>query len=324
VFERHAFDLLVGMHLPYWIGGVVGVGLLCLVALRLPPWARLGLAAIGLTWLGATLWVAEAGRRVQWHFVVQPVYTLSWLGGASLLAGRALGRVRLPTGAAWAIGLALSTLYASSWSFVGIRLALGHVVALPLVLLGIVGGMPAGAEAGAADRGPGSRRFAATCVLVYAALFMALLQIAVPSLETSRLAPTAAFATERLRGLRSSLHRVRGVDGVVDLVRRETAPSDYVLAFMDFPALYFLTERRNPTRVDWYLPEELPWVEVRRALLDLRHRPPRLVILASLYPSEMVRHARLRPVLGHILEHYEQGEAIGEFLVFRPRTPATR
>lgn len=322
VFQKNALDLLVRMHLPYWIGAVVGLAFLALAALPMAGRSRLALAAgVGL-WLLATLWVGDAGRRVQWHFLVQPVYTTIWIAGLGLLLVRAWGRVRLATGAVWAIALALCTLYASSWSFVGIRLALGHVLALPLTLLALVRRDPA-EEAGADPSRPG-RRFAAACVMVYAALFMALLQIAVPSLDASRLGGTVPFRTERLAGIRSSPLRVRGIDGVVELVRRETDAGDYVLAFMDFPGLYFLTGRRNPTRVDWFLPEELTRAEAERALADLRARPPRLVILAALHPTEMVGHAHLLPILGYILERYDQREAIGEFLVYRPRGAAPR
>jgi hypothetical protein len=322
VFQRSALDLLVRVHLPYWIGAVVGLALLAPVALPMPGRARLALAAAVAAWLAVTLWVEQAGRRVQWHFLVQPAYTLIWIGGVSLLIGRVRARVRLASGAAWALGLALCTLYASSWSFVGIRLALGHVLALPLTLLALVRrDAPAGT---APDPSLPGRRFAAACVLAYAAVFMVFLQIAVPSLDVSRLAVTVPFATERLAGIRSSPLRVRGVDGVVALVRRETRPGEHVLAFMDFPALYFLAERANPTRVDWFLPEELTREEAERALADLRARPPRMVILAALHPSEMIAHPHLRPVLGHILEAYQAAEAIGEFVVYRPRAVAPR
>jgi hypothetical protein len=319
VFQRSALDLLVRVHLPYWIGAVVGLALVAPVALPMPGRARLALAAAVAAWLAATLWLEQAGRRVQWHFLVQPVYTVIWIGGVALLVGRARQRLRLAPGAAWAVALALCTLYASSWSFVGIRLALGHVLGLPLTLLALVQRAPAGEVTDPALPG---RRFAAACVLAYAAIFMALLQIAAPSPGASRLTATVPFATDRLAGIRSSPLRVRGIDGVVATVRRETRAGDPVLAFMDFPALYFLAERANPTRVDWFLPEELTRDEARRALADLRARPPRMVILAALHPTEMIAHPHLRPVLGHILETYQAGEAIGEFVVYRPRATA--
>ncbi len=319
---RDAWFLLVRIHIPAWMGALVGLVFIALITLPMAGWVRAGLAGSLVAWLSSSLWLAQAGRRVQWHFLVQPVYTTIWVGAVGLLIAQAVRRVRLPFGVLWALALGLCTLYASSWSFVGIRLALGHVLALPVCLLTLVRRPAAGDGSLSADLTLPTRRFAAACLLVYVAVFMAFLQIAVPSLDVSRLDATVPFATDRLRGIRSSPLRVRGVDGVVDLVRRETAAGDPVLAFMDFPALYFLTGRRNPTRVDWFLPQELPMAEVRRALADLEARPPRLVILVALDPMEMLRHSRLTPIFGHILERYETGEAIGEFLVLRPRKSA--
>ncbi len=193
--------------------------------------------------------------------------------------------------------------------------ALGLVLALAPVLVLV-------ADAASEGRPEPTRRaarLAATSALLYAALLAAALHAAVPYLDASRADLRTPFATARLRGVRSSALRVAGVDGVVGLVRQETRPGQYVLAFPDFPALYFLAERPNPTRVDWFLPEELTGAEVRQVLTDLQRRPPRLVVVTALNPRQMRENRRLRPVLAHLLARYEEWVSIGEFLVFRPR-----
>jgi hypothetical protein len=211
------------------------------------------------------------------------------------------------------VTLGLCILYATTWSYLGIGMArIGLGVGLPLVLLTVSGLEPAGAG------GPRGARFAAGALLLYGGLLSASIYVAVPHLDGSRGQLTVPFRTERLRGIRSSALRVRGVDGVVERIRVETARDDYVLAFMDFPALYFLAERRNPTRVDWYLPQELTTAEVTRAVADLAARPPRLVVLNALEPVGL-SHPRLRPVLDYLGRHYEAAEQIGEFRLLRPR-----
>jgi hypothetical protein len=309
--HRGAWDLLVGTHLPSVGGALGGLAILALVVPRVPGVARFGLAVGGLAWVAGAFWLWPSMRQIYRLSLVEPVYTSVWLGGVGLIACHAAGRLGLPPSAAWALGLGLCTLYASGWSYEAIRSAvLALALPLPLVLIGL-------ATAGNGTmRGP---RVAAGCLLLYAGVLSLSLHAVVPYLDATRGELTTPFVTDRLRGIRSSPRRVRGVDGVVELVRRETAAGDYVFAFMDFPALYFLTERRNPTRVDWFLSQEVSAVERQQAIADLRARPPRLVILTALEPLAMVQNARLRPILGHILEYYEQGEAIGEFLVFRPR-----
>lgn len=311
--HRGTWDLLVGTHLPNAAGALAGALILALVWPRMPIAARFGLGVAGLAWVAGAFWISRSIRQVYRASLVEPTYAGVWLGGLCLLAAFVLGRVKLQPPVAWMLGLGLLTLYASGWSYEAIRSAvLGLALPLPLVLL-----LLAASGAGGGDqRGP---RFAAGCVLLYAGVLSIFLHAALPYLDGTRGDLTHPFTTERLRGIRSSPRRVRGVDGVVALVRRETGADDYVFAFMDFPALYFLTGRRNPTRVDWFLSQEVTIAERDRAVEDLRDRAPRVVILTALEPLAMVQNARLRPILGHILEHYEKAEAIGEFLIFRRR-----
>jgi hypothetical protein len=310
--RRSVLDLLVGVHLPSVRGAALGLGLVVLAARPVPDRVRTGLAAAGLLWVSVVAWLAPSIPTVYRTLLIEPVYTCAWLGGLGLLAGQATGRLRLAPGVTWMVALGLGTLYAAGWSYEAIRSAvLALALPLPLALVGW-----ATADAGAtAPRGP---RFAAGCVLVYAGVLSLALHVAVPYLDGPRGALTERFATDALRGIRSSARRVRGVDGVVTLIRRETAPGDYVLAFMDFPSLYFLTGRRNPTRVDWFLSQELTIAERERVLADLKARPPGLVVLTALEPLGII-NPRLRPILGHLLSHYRQAETVGEFLVFRPR-----
>lgn len=306
------WELFVGMHLPSLTGAVVGLAMLALIALPTGAF-RLGLAAGGLAWLAASFWRSRSGGLVLLFFVLEPLYTTVWVGGLSLLLGRALGRAHLSPSAVWSLVSGLGVMYAASWSYVSVRAAAaGFALALPLVVCALTQWDPReqSEEAGR------SRHFAAACLMLYAGLLSGLGHI------PTRSQYTASFATERLRGLRSTPLRVRGVDGVVDLIRRETGAGHFILAFPDFPALYFLAERRNPTRVDWYVPQEVTRGEVQEALRDLAARPPRLVIVNGVESRRIHLNRRLRPVFAHVTERYEEREAIGEFLVFQLRRSA--
>jgi hypothetical protein len=313
VLHRSAADLVLRMHLPSPTGAALGVAALALVLPRVPGRARLALGGVLLAAVVAGWWAWRSPQLLHGLFLVEPLYTATWIGGGGLLAAVVAGRAQPPGSAVWAVTLGLCILYATTWSYLGIGMArIGLGVGLPLVLLTVSGLEPAGAG------GPRGARFAAGALLLYGGLLSASIYVAVPHLDGSRGQLTVPFRTERLRGIRSSALRVRGVDGVVERIRVETARDDYVLAFMDFPALYFLAERRNPTRVDWYLPQELTTAEVTRAVADLAARPPRLVVLNALEPVGL-SHPRLRPVLDYLGRHYEAAEQIGEFRLLRPR-----
>jgi hypothetical protein len=315
VLRLSLWDLVIGAHVPGVAAILLGAAVLLLALPRVPRVLRLALLAAGLLWVALAFSLWGTSRFLNRLFLADAFSACVWLSAIGLALGWAAGWVRLPVAAVWAVILGLATLYAANWSFIRqFSGAQGLVLALPLVLWLD--------PAGAADPDaapPRDRRFFVGCVLLYAALLAVLLQATVPYQDGRRGEPVIPFRSERLQGIRTAASRVRGVDGVVDLVRRETAAGDHVLAFMHFPALYFLTERLNPTRVDWFIPLELTRAEVSRAVADLAARPPRLVVLNSADPQAMVESPRLRPILGHILEHYQQGEAVGEFLIFRPR-----
>lgn len=307
VFQRDAWSLLVGMHLPSLTGFLVGLAVVALVAPRVPWPVRLAMAILVLVWAGVVQAAWRSTEALYHVFVLEAVYSAVWIGAAAVLLGYAIGRARLAPGAAWAIGLALATLYASTWSYVALRSSgLGLALALPLVLLALAGATPGAAS---------PRRWIALSLLTVAALAAASGHVA---MRHSPAAALASYATDGLRGIRSRAARARGVDAAVALLARETAAGDPVFAFMDFPALYFLTGRVNPTRVDWFLPEEVTAREVARAVADLTARPPRLVVLFAASPRRL-QDPRLAPVLAHITARYEERATFGELRVLTAR-----
>jgi hypothetical protein len=321
VFGRRAAGLLVGMHVPRAGGVLLGAGLLALIAAPLPAGLQLGLAAaLPAAGLGA-IWTQRAGGGIYLAhvaYVVEPLHAAVWLGGLGLLIRHALRRGapgEPGPGTAWILALGLATLYAATWSYVGIRAGVAALaLAAPLTLLAV---------ARAADRGRASRPGAAWAVAAGVVLGGALCAVTT-HVDMRYGAPgqgRVAYRTPRAAGILSRPIRVQTVDGVVELIRREVPPDGRIFAFIEFPALYVLSERRNATRVDWFLSEEVSRAEVARALADLRARPPALVVLWAENPARF-RDPRLSPILAFIRERYAEAETVGEVLVFRPRVPA--
>lgn len=319
VLRLGPWDLLVGLELPSAAGTAVGLalGLVCVPGLS--PRLALALGAAVMAGMAAVFWASRSIGQLVWEFILEPSYALAWIGGMGLLVAH-LGRWRrLPAPMVWPLVLALSTLYGSAWSYVGVRsaaFALALVLPLVIGLAGMVAspGHEWTAPAGVAALGARARP-AVVCV-------SALALLSVAAQLTTHLHYTAAFLTPGLLGIRSTADRVRSVDEVVALIRQETGPGDPVLALPDLPALYLLTGRPNPTRVDWLIPQELTQAEIRRALADLERRPPRLVVVTDRAVFGY-GHRRLLPVLAYVTQRYELAVRAGELDVYRRREAPT-
>ncbi|HLQ60345.1 MAG TPA: hypothetical protein VK131_00615, partial [Candidatus Acidoferrales bacterium] len=144
---------------------------------------------------------------------------------------------------------------------------------------------------------------------------------------------TAAFHSAKLAGIRSTPADVERVDGMVAEVERDSRPGEPILAFPDFPGLYFLTGRRNPTRQDWYNRGTLTPEVADQAAAELARNPPRVVFvqtyaewdfLRTTPPLDYESDPKFAPVYRFIVANYVQTGAIGDILVYRPRASSSR
>jgi hypothetical protein len=106
---------------------------------------------------------------------------------------------------------------------------------------------------------------------------------------------TASFATPKLAGVLSTPAQVQQIDEVVAIVDRYSSPGDPIFVMPDFPILYYLTGRTNPTRHDWYFPWTITEADSRQAVLDLQRRPPRLALI-QVYDAAEIDPARRAPI----------------------------
>jgi hypothetical protein len=116
-----------------------------------------------------------------------------------------------------------------------------------------------------------------------------------PYRDSSRGELTATFATPKLAGVRSTPALVERVDWAVAAIDARTAPGDPIFVMPDYPILYYLTGRTNPTRQDWYFPWTLTESDSRQAVRDLQRNPPRLAIV-QIYDAGELDPNRLAPI----------------------------
>ncbi len=136
------------------------------------------------------------------------------------------------------------------------------------------------------------------------------------------------FRTEGLSGISSTERNVRQVDSVVALVRSESREKSPIFVFPDFPILYYLTDRRNPTPVEWYAPLELGEGLIQASIAGLRRAKPSLVLVQK-YPegdfsrigdqTYYARFPRYAPIAEYLDSAYIVSGRVGDMIVMKRR-----
>lgn len=138
---------------------------------------------------------------------------------------------------------------------------------------------------------------------------------------------SATFATPRLHGLTSLPANTSRVEGLVAAVDSRTAPGDPILVLPDFPVLYFLTGRRNPTRIGWYETPQATKAGAEQAVADMKRDPPKLVILQTYDEGDFLRTGpkldyealpQLQPVYSYVIANYRLVDTVSDLQVYEP------
>jgi hypothetical protein len=140
---------------------------------------------------------------------------------------------------------------------------------------------------------------------------------------------TASFASPRLAGVMSTPAQVAQMDEIVAVIDQYTSPGDPIFVMPDFPILYYLTGRTNPTRQDWYFPWTFTEADSRQAVRDLERHPPRLALVqkydaaeidsARRAPTDYEAVAVWKPIYDYLTSNYTfAGERAG-LLLYVPR-----
>jgi hypothetical protein len=245
------------------------------------------------------------------------------LSAAAALAGRwrPLMPASLPV-----LGTALQ--YMSQVGFGGIQYSyLGAYLSVPVAGLFLVGLGRQGTPTAARDRA----LTLAPAVVLSAYLVWGSVDVVshVVYRDFPRAQLTATFATPKLAGVVTTPAQAKRIDTVVAAIDEYSSPGDPIFVMPDFPILYYLTGRTNPTRQDWYFPWTLTEAESRQAVVDLKRRPPRLALLqvydaadfdvARATPIDYEANPKLRPIYEYLTANYTFVGERGGLLLYVPR-----
>lgn len=97
--------------------------------------------------------------------------------------------------------------------------------------------------------------------------------------ESARSLLTVEYSHPKLRYIKSTDRAVRHLEDLLSLIQSETRDDDYIFVFPHYPALYFLADRKNPTRIVWYYKREFNGEMLAEAVSDMKLNKPRLIIL---------------------------------------------
>jgi len=138
---------------------------------------------------------------------------------------------------------------------------------------------------------------------------------------------TSAFRSPKLLGITSLPATTQRIDAAVGAIDRLSRPGEPVFAFPDLAVIYFLTDRPNPTRVDWYNTGSITSDEVTQAVSDLASRRPAVVLLQRYREGDITRsepidyqaEPKLDPIFEYLHSHYRQVETAGDIVVLVPQ-----
>ena len=138
---------------------------------------------------------------------------------------------------------------------------------------------------------------------------------------------TASFRTPKLAGITSRPANVRRLDRLVAAIGQYSRPGDPILVFPDLPVMYFLTDRPNPTRIDWYDPSEIIPRMTLEAVADLERHPASVVIIQTYDEADVPRaglplhyasEPKWAPLFAYLTTHYTRVAQVDDFGVFQP------
>ena len=85
----------------------------------------------------------------------------------------------------------------------------------------------------------------------------------------------------KLAGIRSTPKKVNAFQALTEVIERHSEQDDYIFIFPDYPAIYYLTDRKNPTRIDWYYKREFNDRMFIESIEVLRKKKQKLILVHS-------------------------------------------
>jgi hypothetical protein len=251
--------------------------------------------------LVATAFVFGKGMFVDVRFTVYLVLAFNLLAAllTLILWKRPAADLTEPTFGAFSLLLfALTIQYLSGYNYSGLVFAqMGAAIAFPFAYITLKELAPVRS---------------ARVLLVFAAVALVGL-VAVHKYnyvyhEGKRFNLVREYKEQKLIGVRSTPKMVTHVEKILDAINRHSPPDSYIFTYPDYPALYFLTGRQNPTDNDWYYEVRHNPSLLEKNLEPLLTTPPTLVLIST---------DKLPPLLSRLLaEKYSAAEKIDEVQLY--------
>lgn len=135
-----------------------------------------------------------------------------------------------------------------------------------------------------------------------------------PLMLTSTKAPIRTLDLER-GGVGMDPISAKTLEGIVALIQKHATPDRSMLSLPYEPMLYFLAERRNPTRWNYLWPGDQTPDDHRALLAQAEKDPPAVIVVTG--EKEMQRHAVT--IMDYVHSRFQVEEQIGRWKIYVPR-----
>ncbi len=106
------------------------------------------------------------------------------------------------------------------------------------------------------------------------------------------------FNCKKLGGIKSTEGNVQYVDSMVQFIESHSIKGENIFVYPDFPGVYFLTNRRNPSPIGWYYKREINDAMVAMSVEIMSQNKPELILTFSEVIPE--------PIEKFISDYYEE------------------
>lgn len=90
---------------------------------------------------------------------------------------------------------------------------------------------------------------------------------------------TTTFSSDKLKHILSSERQTDKVDKMIQSIETYSNQGDYIFLFPNNSAFYYLTNRKNPTKVEWYYYLEYNEAMLLEAVKDLNQNKPKIILI---------------------------------------------
>jgi hypothetical protein len=136
------------------------------------------------------------------------------------------------------------------------------------------------------------------------------------------------FKSGKLSGIRTNPRNFNQINSLMGAVEENTLKGEYIVIYPDFPILYYLTDRKNPTPVDWYYWRGLHMDMVIKAAHAIGQIRPKVVFVQKFSeadyrragaPIDYVNTEEYAPLYEFINHFYKIEGEVGDIFLFVPK-----